>query len=188
MTKGARRRRAILERNRHFERLRTVGAEAPHRRRHALAPSTSRRRWPRTPPSATTSPQVRRRRLAVIDARHPVVERRTASSDVRAERHHAELGTCQLIILTGPNMGGKSTYLRQTALLCPTMAPPHSCRRANEVPLVDRIYARRRPDNIARSTRRSWSRCRRPPTSFTATSRSLVVLDEIGRGTATFDG
>jgi len=131
--------------------------------------------------------------LSVIDARHPVVERRTGSSGDAFVPNDISLNgsTCQLVILTGPNMGGKSTYLRQTALAC-LMAQAGSFIPAREakVPLVDRIFARvGASDNIARG--QSTFMVEMQETAHilhTATSRSLVVLDEIGRGTATFDG
>jgi DNA mismatch repair protein MutS len=134
--------------------------------------------------------------LMVVDGRHPVVERRTVPgsgagtpfvpNDVTLN------GTdCQLVILTGPNMGGKSTYLRQTALLC-VMAQAGSFVPAREakIPLVDRIYARvGASDNIARGHSTFMVEMQETANILhTATSRSLVVLDEIGRGTATFDG
>jgi DNA mismatch repair protein MutS len=130
--------------------------------------------------------------LNIIDGRHPVVERRTNAGDAFVPNDVTLNGTsCQLIILTGPNMGGKSTYLRQTALIC-LMAQAGSFVPAREakIPLIDRIYARvGASDNIARG--HSTFMVEMQETAHilhTATSRSLVVLDEIGRGTATFDG
>ena len=88
-------------------------------------------------------------------------------------------------------MGGKSTYLRQTALLC-VMAQAGSFVPAREakIPLVDRIFARvGASDNIARGHSTFMVEMQETANILhTATSRSLVVLDEIGRGTATFDG
>src|SRR5437868_14475127 len=95
------------------------------------------------------------------------------------------------MILTGPNMGGKSTNPRQTALLC-IMAQTGSFVPAHEakVPLVDRIFARvGASDNIARGHSTFMVEMQETANILhTATSRSLVVLDEIGRGTATFAG
>src|SRR5581483_627706 len=97
----------------------------------------------------------------------------------------------QLVVLTGPNMGGKSTYLRQTALLC-VMAQAGSFVPAREakLPIVDRIFARvGASDNIARGHSTFMVEMQETANILHhASSRSLVVLDEIGRGTATFDG
>jgi DNA mismatch repair protein MutS len=131
--------------------------------------------------------------LTVVDARHPVVERRTAAAGEPFVPNDVTLNATgsQLVILTGPNMGGKSTYLRQTALVC-VMAQAGSFVPARDakIPLVDRIFARvGASDNIARGHSTFMVEMQETANILhTATARSLVVLDEIGRGTATFDG
>ncbi len=130
--------------------------------------------------------------MVVVESRHPVVERRLASGGAFVPNDVTlNAAACQLVILTGPNMGGKSTYLRQTALLC-VMAQAGSFVPAREakIPLVDRIFARvGASDNIARGHSTFMVEMQETANILhTATSRSLVVLDEIGRGTATFDG
>ena len=131
--------------------------------------------------------------FAVLDARHPVVERRTAAAGDAFVPNDISLNgtTAQLMILTGPNMGGKSTYLRQTGLLV-VMAHAGSFVPAREakIPLIDRIFARvGASDNIARGHSTFMVEMQETANILhNATSRSLVVLDEIGRGTATFDG
>ena len=180
-----------------FERLRTaVGAEAPRVQATARALATLDVLAALAEDAAVNNyikPHVHDGDdLTVVDARHPVVERRAASGDAFVPNDITlNAGTCQLIILTGPNMGGKSTYLRQTALLC-LMAQAGSFvpARSAKVPLVDRIYARvGASDNIARGHSTFMVEMQETANILhTATSRSLVVLDEIGRGTATFDG
>jgi DNA mismatch repair protein MutS len=131
--------------------------------------------------------------IAVGDARHPVVERRTAAAGEAFVPNDILLNatTSQLVILTGPNMGGKSTYLRQTALIS-VMAQAGSFVPAREakVALIDRIFARvGASDNIARGHSTFMVEMQETANILhTATPHSLVVLDEIGRGTATFDG
>jgi DNA mismatch repair protein MutS len=131
--------------------------------------------------------------MIVVDARHPVVERRTSAAGEPFVPNDVVLNgsTSQLVVLTGPNMGGKSTYLRQAALLA-IMAQAGSFVPARDakIPLVDRIFARvGASDNIARGQSTFMIEMQETANILhTATSRSLVVLDEIGRGTATFDG
>ena len=124
------------------------------------------------------------------DTRHPVVERYAAAAFVPNDID-LNGSTRQLVILTGPNMGGKSTYLRQTALL-PMLAQIGSFVPAKDakLPIVDRIFARvGASDNIVRGQSTFMVEMQETANIlYAASSRSLVVLDEIGRGTSTFDG
>src|SRR5262245_23191317 len=192
----------ILERELEiFERLRgTVAAEAPRIQATARALAALDVLAALAETAAVnnyTKPHVHDGdEMIVVDARHPVVERRTpglATTGGAFVPNDVTLNgsSSQLVILTGPNMGGKSTYLRQTALLS-VLAQAGSFVPAREakMPLVDRIFARvGASDNIARGQSTFMVEMQETANILhTATSRSLVVLDEIGRGTATFDG
>ena len=132
------------------------------------------------------------RNLFIRDGRHPVLDQNLTSgerfvpNDITLEPEES-----RLILITGPNMAGKSTYLRQTALLT-LMAQIGSFLPAAsaEIGLVDRIFTRiGASDDIARG--QSTFMVEMNETSLilnNATERSLVILDEIGRGTSTFDG
>jgi len=133
--------------------------------------------------------------LEFVQARHPVVERRLEESGggrfvPNSVYMDADAGPAVLLI-TGPNMGGKSTYLRMAALLV-VMAQMGCFVPAERMRLglVDRIYTRiGASDNVARG--RSTFMVEMTETAAilnTATNRSLVLLDEMGRGTATYDG
>jgi DNA mismatch repair protein MutS len=132
--------------------------------------------------------------LEIVDGRHPVLEQQelTGSNDRFVPNDlFLNSNTHTILLITGPNMGGKSTYLRQTALIVlmaqmGTFVPARSAR----LPVVDRIFTRiGASDNLARG--RSTFMVEMTETAAilnTATSRSLILLDEIGRGTATYDG
>ena len=128
--------------------------------------------------------------MLVADGRHPVVERH--SRDAFVPNDIVLDGSAhQLVVLTGPNMGGKSTYLRQTALICLlAQAGSFVPARTAKLAIVDRVFARvGASDNIARGQSTFMVEMQETASILhLATSRSLVVLDEIGRGTATFDG
>lgn len=131
--------------------------------------------------------------IHIEGARHPVVERMLAEGSERFIENNVYLDDTdhQVAIVTGPNMGGKSTYLRQTALIC-IMAQSGSFVPARKavLPLVDRVFTRiGASDNVALG--RSTFMVEMTETAQilnTASEHSLILLDEVGRGTATYDG
>jgi len=129
--------------------------------------------------------------LLFEEARHPVLEQLPANEKFVPNDVRLDIETERLVILTGPNMAGKSTYIRQIAVLallahCGCFVP---ARRA-VVGLLDRIFTRvGASDDLGRGQSTFMVEMNETANILNhATSRSLVILDEIGRGTSTFDG
>jgi DNA mismatch repair protein MutS len=128
--------------------------------------------------------------IEIVQGRHPVIEAVSAEPFIPNDLYMNN-STERLLIITGPNMGGKSTILRQTAIISilAQMGSFVPAERAR-LPLLDRVWTRvGASDDLARG--RSTFMVEMTETAailHNATPRSLVLLDEIGRGTATFDG
>jgi DNA mismatch repair protein MutS len=129
--------------------------------------------------------------IVIREGRHPVVERMAHLEPFVPNDACLDSGNNQLIIITGPNMAGKSTYIRQVALIClMTQMGGFVPAREATIGLVDRIFTRvGASDNLARGESTFMVEMRETADILKeATPRSLVILDEIGRGTSTFDG
>ncbi len=129
--------------------------------------------------------------IQIKGGRHPVVERVLPPGTFVPNDTHLSTGDAQLVILTGPNMAGKSTYIRQVALIV-LMAQIGSFVPAESatIGLVDRIFTRvgLRDDLVAGQSTFMVEMVETASILNQATSRSLIILDEIGRGTSTYDG
>ncbi len=129
--------------------------------------------------------------ITIREGRHPVVERLCHDSVFVPNDTTLDLGTERLLIMTGPNMAGKSTYLRQVALIV-LMAQVGSFVPATEahIGLADRIFTRvGASDNLAGGQSTFMVEMVETANILrNATQRSLLLLDEIGRGTSTYDG
>ncbi|MEM9102638.1 MAG: DNA mismatch repair protein MutS [Pseudomonadota bacterium] len=127
--------------------------------------------------------------LRIEQGRHPVVETAQSAPFIANDCHMSQ--TQSLQIITGPNMGGKSTYMRQTALIAllahvGSYVPAHSA----QIPLIDRIFTRiGANDDLASGKSTFMVEMTETATILNqATENSLVLMDEIGRGTSTYDG
>jgi len=156
------------------------------------------REWDYTRPTLDDSDQ-----LLIEEGRHPVVEQMlkspnaaataSASSSAAFVPNDTELcaSGAQLALITGPNMAGKSTYIRQVALIAllghvGCWVPAKACR----IGLIDRIFSRvGASDDLARGNSTFMVEMNETANILNnATRRSLIILDEIGRGTSTYDG
>lgn len=129
--------------------------------------------------------------LVIEGGRHPVVERASASGRFVPNDTTLDLAAERLWLLTGPNMAGKSTLMRQVALITIlAQAGSFVPAQAAKVGIVDRILSRvGASDNVARGESTFMVEMRETAAILRdATPRSLVILDEIGRGTSTYDG
>jgi DNA mismatch repair protein MutS len=131
--------------------------------------------------------------LLIVAGRHPVIEELLRQRGERFVPNDLffEPARQQLLLITGPNMGGKSTYLRQSALI--VLMAQIGCfvpARQAKLPIIDRIFTRiGASDNLARGRSTFLVEMSEVAAILNhATPASLVLLDEVGRGTATFDG
>lgn len=130
--------------------------------------------------------------LEIIDGRHPVIERLLPPGEkFIANDTFADIKNSQILILTGPNMSGKSSYLRQVGLII--LLAQIGCfvpARSAKIGIVDKIFTRvGASDNIAKGESTFLVEMHEAANILNnATSKSLILLDEIGRGTSTYDG
>ena len=129
--------------------------------------------------------------LKIIDGRHPVLDRRLGGESFVPNDIHLDGAQDKIMVITGPNMAGKSTYIRQVALLV-LMGQMGSFIPAKEAVIgtVDRIFTRvGASDELSRGQSTFMVEMNETANILNnATERSLIILDEIGRGTSTFDG
>ena len=129
--------------------------------------------------------------IHIIDGRHPVVEKMIDKSSFVPNDTVLDLGEDRLAVITGPNMAGKSTYMRQSALIVlmaqiGSFVPAASAK----IGIVDRIFTRVGASDDLASGQSTFmvEMSEVANILMNATTRSLLILDEIGRGTSTFDG
>jgi DNA mismatch repair protein MutS len=129
--------------------------------------------------------------LEIVDGRHPVIESLLAEGAFVPNDTRLDPAAEQLVLITGPNMAGKSTYMRQVAQIAllaqiGSFVPAKSAR----IGVCDRVFTRvGAADNLSRGDSTFMVEMRETAAILArATRRSLVVLDEVGRGTSTFDG
>ncbi|MGN1207017.1 MAG: DNA mismatch repair protein MutS, partial [Eubacteriales bacterium] len=129
--------------------------------------------------------------IEIRDGRHPVVEKFVSDSYFVPNDTDLNTGSRRLMLLTGPNMAGKSTYMRQVALICVmaqigSFVPAKSAR----IGIVDRVFTRVGASDDLASGQSTFMLEMNEVANIlkNATKRSLIVYDEVGRGTSTYDG
>jgi DNA mismatch repair protein MutS len=129
--------------------------------------------------------------LAIVDGRHPVLDRILSSDQFVPNDSHLGVDGVEVVVLTGPNMAGKSTYIRQVALLS-LMAQVGFFVPAKQmkIGIVDRIFSRVGASDALTQGQSTFMVEMVETANILnhATNRSLLILDEVGRGTSTFDG
>ena len=129
--------------------------------------------------------------LAIVDGRHPVLDRILSSDQFVPNDSHLGVDGVDIIVLTGPNMAGKSTYIRQVALLA-LMAQVGFFVPAKQmkIGIVDRIFSRVEASDALTQGQSTFMVEMVETANILnhATHRSLLILDEVGRGTSTYDG
>ncbi len=130
-------------------------------------------------------------KLCIVDGRHPVVEKVLSDSLFVPNDAQLDCGENRIAVITGPNMAGKSTYMRQTAIIAlmaqvGSFVPAKSC----ECGIVDKIFTRIGASDDLASGQSTFMLEMNEVSHIlkNATKKSLCILDEIGRGTSTFDG
>ncbi len=131
------------------------------------------------------------REIRIAKGRHPVIEQMIADGMFVSNDVHLNGGDRSMLLITGPNMAGKSTYMRQTALI--VLMAQAGCfvpAESAKIGVVDRIYTRiGASDNLSQGQSTFFVEMSELAYILnTSTERSLVILDEIGRGTSTYDG
>ncbi len=129
--------------------------------------------------------------LEILDGRHPVIEAMLPDGSFVPNDCRLDAAAEQILLITGPNMAGKSTYMRQVAhIVLLAQAGCFVPARAATIGVCDRVYTRvGAADNLSRGDSTFMVEMRETAAILAgATRRSLVLLDEVGRGTSTFDG
>lgn len=139
-----------------------------------------------------TCPEVNQgNKISIKEGRHPVIEQKLDLGDFIPNDLEIDTDKDYLLIITGPNMSGKSTYLRQNALIVlMTQIGSYVPAQRAEIGIVDRIFTRiGTSDNLARGQSTFLVEMIETANILkNATERSFIIMDEIGRGTSTFDG